>query len=60
MDKFELKEKLINCFDTIDNMVCQLMKEEVADEKTGYIRSHAYLILTEAMEKLAEKFNNIY
>ena len=60
MDKFELKEKLINITDQLDKMVGDLMSNGCKDVETGEIRSEVYTQLLKTNEFLKSKIYNIY
>lgn len=60
MDKFELKEKLIEINDTIDKLVGELFAKGVADEELAEIRSKVYSALQKGSDVLKECIYNIY
>lgn len=59
MNKFELKEKLIEISNEIENMTRELMSQQM-DEEAGEIRSEVYTYLCDMYEYLSNKIYGIY
>lgn len=60
MDKFELKEKLIDLVETLEQLTGSLMSTGAADEETARIRSKVFSELAKVSEMLHEDIYNIY
>lgn len=60
MDKFELKEKLIEIHDTLESLLSGLMKTGATDGETAEIRSRVISNGIITCTKLEEEIYNIY
>lgn len=59
MDKFELKDKLIEIADTLDKLTGELMSKSTTEE-VGEIRSEVFSQLMKTHNMLKSKIYNIY
>ena len=59
MDKFELKDKLIEIADTLDKLTGELMSKSTTEE-VGEIRSEVFSRLMKTHDMLKSKIYNIY
>ena len=59
MDKFELKDKLIEIADTLNKLTGELMSESTTEE-VGEIRSEVFFQLMKTHDMLKSQIYNIY
>lgn len=60
MDKFELKEKLIEISDTLDRLTGELFSKGASDEEVANIRSTVFSTLLTSNEIIKSKIYEIY
>lgn len=60
MDKFELKEKLIKLYDSLDDNAAELMKDRTDNEETGEIRSRVISAMASLSDVVSKEIFYIY